>query len=130
MARTIPCDEHPTTEAALLVTQQATGDVQALCLTCVPDWAAFLLMTTSGDQDPGERLAQIVEGVLNGAQLVTLDADPAPASSPFPDPVSGDETDADSAADGALVAPVVESAGTVPEAPAEASSAPDAVAVP
>jgi hypothetical protein len=99
MARIYPCDVHETTPALLVITVQQSGDVTFACTACVPEVAAGLLMSTSGDRDPGEVLADFIARTVADAL-----ADDGPESVPASelaaaDPVTGDETDDDGQVD-------------------------------
>lgn len=56
MARIWPCDMgHPEqVEAAYLITDQANGDVTALCVTCVVEWAGAVVQAAYPAPDPAD----------------------------------------------------------------------------
>lgn len=83
MATNLPCDNHPTSQANMLITNLENGDTLTLCAFCIGQWAR-LLVGAFETEDTDDTAAGSTTEEAGQPEIAVATPDPEPKSEPAP----------------------------------------------
>lgn len=83
MATNLPCDNHPGTPAAMLITNLDNGDTLTLCAPCIGEWAVMLVGAFNAPETDDTTATEAAEEA-GQPEVAAATPDPEPKSEPPP----------------------------------------------